>query len=383
MVENGVSNGESNGVAGHEEELGYFSAGPSKIPAAVMEKAQREFLQYKNTQVSAMELSHRSPDYLAINKAAEENARKLLDVPANYKIIFMAGGGQGQFAAVPLNLLSDTGSADYVVTGTWSDKGIKEAQKYGTVNNVFPQKSFTSVPAEESWNRDPKADYIYLCDNETVHGLEYSFFPSQEGEFANVPVVADMSSNIMSKRVDVSKYGLIYAAAQKNIGPAGMTMVIIREDLLGKTKKICPTILDYAVNVKNDSIVNTPNTYSLYMTNLVFEWILENGGLDAMEKEATKKSSLLYEVVDNSQGFYTSNIPKDSRSRCNVVFRLKGGDEALEAEFIAQAKKVRLLALKGHRSVGGIRASIYNAVTFTAVQRLASFMQEFQKSHSQ
>jgi len=379
---NHVTNGDcANGEAGGSS-FGYFSAGPSKLPDEVMLKAQSEFLSYGSSRVSVMELSHRSPEYLAINDDAIGCVRRLFNVPNNYKVLFMSGGGTGQFSAVPLNLLKEGQTADYLVTGTWSEKAIKEAKRYGTVNNVHPMTKFTTVPDESTWSRTKDASYLYYCDNETVHGVEFPFIPSSEGDFANVPVVADMSSNFGTRVFDINRFGIVYAAVQKNLGPAGCTIVIAREDLLGKAHKFCPSIMDYEQVAKGNSVMNTPVTFSVYMTKLVMEWVEQNGGLPAMEKNSEIKSKMLYDIIDNSDGFYTSMVAKHCRSRCNVVFRLKGGDEALESEFVSAAKKSNLLSLKGHRSVGGIRASIYNAISIQMVEKLADFMKDFQQNHS-
>jgi len=382
MVVNGTTNGTAPSGDVEDTPFGYFSAGPSKLPDEVMKKAQRDFISYGNSRVGVMELSHRSPEYLAINDEALSGVRRIFNVPNNYKVIFLQGGGTGQFAAVPLNFLPEGSSADYCVTGTWSDKSYKEAKRFANVKSVCPMKKFTCVPDESTWSRDPNASYMYYCDNETVHGIEFGFIPSNEGQFANVPVVADMSSNFGTRIFDVNRFGAVFAAAQKNVGPAGCTIAFVRDDLIGKARPYCPTILDYQIMAKNDSLYNTPVTFSIYMTKLVMDWIEENGGLAQMEENSKKKSQLLYDIIDGSNGFYTTEIPQNSRSRCNVVFRLKNGDEALESEFLSAAKKNNLLALKGHRSVGGVRASIYNAISLPMVQKLASFMQEFQSNHN-
>ena len=318
---------------------------------------------------------------MAMNDEALACVRHLYNVPSNYKIVFMQGGGTGQFAAVPLNLLPEGGTADYIVSGTWSDKAAKEAKKYGNVNVIKPDE-FTSIPDESSWNRSGNASYLYYCDNETVHGVEYGFVPSSHGKYAEIPIVADMSSNFGTRPVDVSKFGLIFATVQKNLGPSGCTIVIIREDLIGKQRKICPTIFDYQQMVKANSLLNTPVTFSVYMTKLVMEWVDRYGGLIQMEKNSATKSKMLYDIIDGSDGFYTSDVSPDCRSRVNVVFRLEGGDESLEAEFLSAAKKINLLGLKGHRSVGGVRASIYNAVSIPAVEKLAKFMKDFKEQHA-
>lgn len=376
-------NGTSHEGAGDapEELLGYFSAGPAKLPDEVLRIAQDEFRSYRTSKVGVMELSHRSPEYMAINDEAIACIRQLFNVPSNYKIIFMQGGGTGQMATVPLNLLPEGGTADYIVTGTWSEKAAKEAKKYGNVNVIKPDK-FTSIPDESTWNRSENASYLYYCDNETVHGVEFQFVPSTQGKYADIPIVADMSSNFGSRPVDISKFGLVFATVQKNLGPSGCTIVIVREDLIGKQRSICPSIFDYQQMVKANSLLNTPVTFSVYMTKLVMEWVERYGGLVQMQKNSATKSKMLYDIIDSSDGFYTSLVVNDCRSRVNVVFRIKGGDESIEAEFLAAAKKVNLLALKGHRSVGGVRASIYNAVSIPAVEKLAKFMKDFKTQHS-
>ena len=318
---------------------------------------------------------------MAINDDAIACVRRIFNVPNNYKVMFMAGGGTGQFAAVPLNLSAEGKSADYCVSGTWSEKAFKEAKKFGNSNCVFSVNKFTTIPDESTWSRDKDASYLYYCDNETIHGVEFPFIPSNEGDFANVPVVADMSSNLGTRIFDVNRFGVIYATVQKNLGPAGCTIVIAREDLLGRPRSFCPSVFDYSQTSKANSLMNTPVTYSVYMTKLVMEWIEDNGGLSQMENDSKAKSQLLYDVIDSSDGFYSSVVDKMFRSRVNVVFRLKDGDEQLEAAFISAAKKNNLLSLKGHRSVGGIRASIYNAISLKMVEKLAQFMRDFQKSN--
>lgn len=382
VIENGFTNSHAGSADSCSDELiGYFSAGPAKLPDEVMRIAQQEFVNYSNCKVGVLELSHRSPEYMAINDDAIACVRRLFNIPANYKVLFMAGGGTGQFAGVPLNLLPEGGTADYVMTGTWSEKAVKEAKKYGSVNVIKPDE-FTSVPNESTWNRNENASYLYYCDNETVHGVEYGFVPDNGGKYAHIPIVADMSSNFGTRPFDINKFGMVFAAVQKNLGPSGSTIVIIREDLIGKARPTCPTIFDYQQMAKANSLLNTPTTFSVYMTKLVMEWVERNGGVGEMQKHSQKKSKMLYDIIDDSDGFYTSLVSPDSRSRVNVVFRLKGGDESLEAEFISTAKKNNLLAIKGHRSVGGIRVSIYNAVSVPVVEKLGKFMTEFKESRS-
>jgi phosphoserine aminotransferase len=350
-----------------------FGAGPAKLPQEVLKKAQDELLNFAGTHVSISEISHRAPEFTQVVNSTIEKAKKLLKIPDNYKVLFMQGGGTGQFAAVPMNLIGLTGKADYVITGSWSDKAAKEAKKYGKVNLVFPKPTkFGGIPARSSWNLDPEASYVYYCANETVDGIEFQDIPDTKG----VPLVADMSSNFFSRPIDVSKFGIIFAGAQKNIGPAGVTMVIVRDDLIGKALPITPAVFDYAVTAKDNSLYNTPPCFGIYTVGLVFDWIITNGGVEEMERRAIEKSNMIYQLIDTSNGFYTSAVDKDCRSRMNVTFRIKG-DEALETKFVKEAKAQGLLELKGHRSVGGIRASIYNAVLPRHVQKLADFMKTF------
>jgi len=360
------------------EDYVLFGAGPAKLPREVLQKAQSELLDFAGTHSSIAEISHRSPEFLEVMNSTIAKAKQLLKVPDNYKILFMQGGGTGQFAAIPLNLMSRTGKADYVVTGTWSAKAIKEASKYGKVNMVVPKmESYGKVPNQLTWNLDPEASYVYYCANETVDGVEFQFIPETNG----VPLVADMSSNIFSRPLDVSKFGIIYGGAQKNIGPSGVTIVIIREDLMGKALPYTPSILDYAIIAKDNSLYNTPPCFAVYTVGLVFDWILANGGVEEMERRAIEKSDTLYNAIDQSNGFYVNSVENQGRSRMNVVFRVKS-DEELENKFVKEAKAAGLLGLKGHRSVGGIRASIFNAVLPEHVHRLTGFMEKFRLAHS-
>ncbi|XP_071399370.1 phosphoserine aminotransferase isoform X1 [Centroberyx affinis] len=359
-----------------------FGAGPAKLPQSVLLQAQKELINYSGIGISVLEMSHRSSDFSKILNTAENLLRELLNIPDNYKVMFLQGGGSGQFSAVPLNLigLKEDKCADYIVTGTWSSKAAKEAEKYGKINVVHPKlDSYTKIPDPSSWTLNPSASYVYYCCNETVHGVEYNFTPETDG----VILVSDMSSNFLSRPVDVSKFGLIFAGAQKNVGCAGVTVVIVREDLLGHALNECPIILDYKVQAGNNSLYNTPPCFSIYIMGLVLEWIKNNGGTAAMETLNKQKSSMIYDIVDGSNGFYACPVDMACRSRMNVPFRVgkKQGDEALEKEFLDGASKRGMISLKGHRSVGGIRASLYNAVTLEDTQALASYMKEFLKEH--
>ncbi|KAM6930781.1 phosphoserine aminotransferase [Xenentodon cancila] len=359
-----------------------FGAGPAKLPQSVLLQAQKELVDYSGLGISVLEMSHRSPDFKKILNKTETLLRELLNIPDNYKVLFLQGGGSGQFSAVPLNLigLKEDKSADYLVTGTWSAKAAKEAEKYGKVNVVHPKlDSYTKIPDSSSWTLNPSASYVYYCCNETVHGVEYNFAPETNG----VVLVSDMSSNFLSRPVDVSKFGLIFAGAQKNVGCAGVTVVIVREDLLGHALKECPIVLDYKVQAQMNSLYNTPPCFSIYIMTLVLEWIKNNGGSAAMERLNKQKSSMIYDIIDASNGFYVSPVDTACRSRMNVPFRVgkKGGDEALEKKFLDGASKCRMISLKGHWSVGGIRASLYNALTLEDTEALADYMKEFLKEH--
>ncbi|XP_034945187.1 probable phosphoserine aminotransferase [Chelonus insularis] len=355
-----------------------FGAGPAKLPEEVLKDVQAELLSFNNTSISILELSHRSTDYAKVNQNAQDRLRELLNIPDNFKVLFMQGGGTGIFAAVPLNLISKSGTADYIVTGSWSAKAAKEAAKYGSINIVHPPMTkYTEVPNPSIWNLNPNASYVYYCDNETIHGVEFNFIPETNG----VPIVADMSSNFLSRKFDVSKFGVIYAGAQKNIGPSGVTVVIVREDLLGNAMTVCPSILDFAVNAKENSIYNTPPTFQIYFIGKVFDWIKKNGGVEGMENLAKQKSKLIYDIIEESNGFYSCPIDPKCRSRMNLPFRINNNDEELEKKFLAGAVELGMLQLKGHRSVGGIRASLYNAVTLKETEALADYMKKFLQTH--
>jgi len=359
-----------------------FSPGPAKLPAEVLERAQKELISYGNAGISVLEMSHRSSDFSRIINEAERNLRKLMTIPDNYKVLFIQGGGNGQFAAVPMNLinLKDSGSADYLITGTWSAKAAKEAEKFGKVNQVFPKlASYTTIPDQSTWSLNQDASYVYYCANETVHGVEFLDVPDTNG----VPLVCDMSSNILSKCIDVTKFGLIFAGAQKNIGCAGVTVVIVRDDLLGKAIKECPAVMDYRIMAGNASLYNTPPTFSIYILGLVLEWIKNQGGVENIEETNKAKAEAVYEVLKNSSGFYVCPVEDRVRSRMNVPVRIGGpeGNEALEKKFVDEATKRKMIQLKGHRSVGGLRISLYNAVTLEDTQKLIDFMIEFQQEN--
>jgi len=357
-----------------------FGAGPAKLPQEVFVEVQQELLNYGNTGLSVMEISHRSNDYYKIHDEALQLVRDALNLPENYKVILLQGGATGVFAGVALNLIGRTGTADYIVTGGWSSKAAKEAAKYGKVNLVLPKVSkFTNVPDQKTWNLDPNASYVHYCDNETADGVEFPYVPETNG----VPIVADMSSNIFTRPFDITKFGVVYAGSQKNFGPAGICLVIVREDLLNYALPITPAILDFKANYAANSEYNTPPTFTIYVCGKVFKWILKNGGVPGMYERSLQKSRLVYNTVEESNGFYSCPVEKPYRSRMNAVFRVGGptGDEALEKEFLAGAQARGMLQLKGHRSVGGIRASLYNAVTLEDATTLVSYMKEFYNSH--
>jgi phosphoserine aminotransferase len=323
--------------------------------------------------MSVMEMSHRGKEYMGIHAQAEADLRELMGIPSNYKILFLQGGAHLQFSMIPLNLMRGKLSADYVNTGEWSKKAIVEAKKFIHVNEVVSNvdKNCTYVPDFKSWKLDKDAAYVHYTTNETIGGVEFNWVP----DTGKVPLVADMSSNILSRPYDVSRFGLIYAGAQKNIGPAGVALVIVRDDLLGHADPRLPTMLDYKIHADCDSMYNTPPTFAIYMSGLVFQWLKKNGGVAAMERVNIAKAELLYETIDDSDGFYVCPVAKADRSRMNVPFRTR--DAALDAEFIKQAEACGLLQLKGHRLTGGMRASIYNAMSLAGVQALAGFMDEF------
>ena len=354
-----------------------FCAGPAALPEAVLKQAQAELVDYQGKGLSVMEMSHRSADYVAIAEQAEQDLRDLLNVPSNYKVLFLQGGASQQFAMIPMNLLRGKTSADYVNTGMWSDKAIKEAKKFCQVNVVASDEAnnFRAVPAFESWQRHADAAYLHYTPNETIHGVQFDFIP----EVGDVPLVADYSSIILAEPLDVSKFGLIYAGAQKNIGPAGLVVVIVREDLLGQTLKGTPTMLDYKIHADNGSMYNTPSTYAWYLSGLVFKWLKTQDGLEKMAEINRRKATKLYAAIDGSGGFYANPVAIANRSMMNVPFTL--ADSSLDKAFLKEAEANQLLNLAGHRSVGGMRASIYNAVPEEGIDTLVSFMQDFAKRH--
>jgi phosphoserine aminotransferase len=353
-----------------------FCAGPAALPEAVLQRAQAELLDWQGKGLSVMEMSHRSDDYMALASKAEQDLRDLLSVPSDYKVLFLQGGASQQFAEIALNLLPEGGVADYVDTGIWSRKAIDEARRYGSINLAASAKSYDyfAIPGQNQWQPTQGAAYLHYCSNETIGGLQFDWIP----ETGEVPLVVDMSSDILSREIDVSRFGLIYAGAQKNIGPSGLVVVIVREDLLGRARSVCPSMLNYKIAADNGSMYNTPATFSWYLSGLVFEWLKGQGGLPAMQRRNQAKKELLYQTIDSSD-FYSNPISSNSRSWMNVPFRL--ADARLDQPFLAGADARGLLNLKGHRSVGGMRASIYNAVGLEAVQALAAYMTEFEKEH--
>jgi phosphoserine aminotransferase len=355
-----------------------FSAGPAVLPKEVLQQAAAEMLDWHGSGMSVMEMSHRGAEFMSILEQAEQDLRELLAVPPNYKILFMQGGAIAENAIVPLNLVGhQMANLDYVCTGSWSVKSIKEAAKYGQVNVVADARTadgkFTSIPAESTWQLSEQAAYLHICTNETIDGVEYHFVPKSKA-----PIVADMSSHILSRVINVADYGVIYAGAQKNIGPSGLTIVIVREDLLGNALPICPAAFNWKNVADNHSMFNTPPTYAIYIAGLVFQWLKRQGGVAALEKINIAKAALLYDAIDNS-AFYENRVQKEYRSRMNVPFFLR--DESLNATFLSEAKAAGLLQLKGHKSLGGMRASIYNAMPIEGVQALVTFMREFEQCH--
>jgi phosphoserine aminotransferase len=350
-----------------------FSAGPAMLPAEVLSRAGDEMLDWHGSGMSVMEMSHRGKEFIGIHAEAEKDLRELLAIPANYKVLFLQGGATLQFAQIPMNLLAGKGKADYVNSGEWSKKAIKEAKAYCDVHIAASSedRKFTYAPKNFSVRKD--AAYLHVCTNETIGGVEYFDLPKVE-----IPLVADMSSHFLSRPIDVSRFGLIYAGAQKNAGPAGLTFVIVRDDLIGKPEKGTPTVMDYKAQADADSMLNTCPTYAIYVAGLVFKWLKGIGGLKEMEKRNTAKAKLLYDYLDSSK-FFHNPVAKEDRSRMNVPFTLK--DSALDESFLKGAAQAGMVQLKGHRSVGGMRASIYNAMPIEGVQRLVEYMREFEKQH--
>jgi phosphoserine aminotransferase len=350
-----------------------FSAGPAMLPAEVLARAGDEMLDWRGSGMGVMEMSHRGKEFVGIHAEAEKDLRELLAIPSNYKVLFLQGGATLQFAQIPMNLLRGKAKADYVNTGEWSKKAIKEAKQYCDVHIAASSEDRNFSYAPKQWNVRPDAAYVHFCSNETIGGVEFFDFPETK-----IPVVADASSHFLSRPVDVSKYGLIYAGAQKNAGPAGLTFVIVRDDLIGQVAKGTPSVMDYKAQADADSMLNTCATYSIYVAGLVFKWLKQQGGLAAMEKKNVEKAKLLYDFLDGSQ-FFRNPVAKEDRSRMNVPFTLK--DAKLDEEFLKGAVKEGMVQLKGHRSVGGMRASIYNAMPLEGVQRLVSYMKEFEAKH--
>ena len=353
-----------------------FSAGPAMLPEAVLRQASEEMLDWQGSGMSVMEMSHRGPEFIGIYERAVADLRELLSIPSNYKVIFLQGGGLGENAIVPMNMLRGKSEIDFVVTGTWSEKSAQEAAKFAKVNIAASAKAegFTHIPSVTNWKQSAGAAYLHICQNETIDGVEFQDAP----DIGDQILVSDVSSMILSRPMDVSKYGLIFGGAQKNIGPAGLTIVIVREDLLGGALAYTPDVFNYAVQGKADSMYNTPPTYAIYIAGLVFDWLKKRGGLTAMEAHNCAKAALLYDALDASS-YYKTKVQKAFRSRMNVPFFLP--DERLYAPFLKGADERGLLQLKGHRSVGGLRASIYNAMPIEGVQALVSYLAEFEASH--
>ncbi|SDY90998.1 3-phosphoserine/phosphohydroxythreonine transaminase [Nitrosomonas sp. Nm58] len=361
-----------------------FSAGPAVLPKEVLQQARDEMLDWHGSGMSVMEMSHRGEEFMSIAAKTESDLRELANIPDHYKILFLQGGAASQFAMVPMNLLHEKKRADYINTGQWSQKAIDEAKNYCTVNIAASSEDahFTYAPALDKWRVAPDTAYIHYTTNETIGGVEFNWVPDitqVKGGKADIPLVADMSSNILSRPLDVTPFGLIYAGAQKNIGPAGLVLVIVREDLLGKPITGTPTMYNYKIHADYDSMYNTPPTYAIYIMGLVLDWLKQKGGLAAMETINISKSKLLYDLIDSSD-FYQCPVARPDRSRMNIPFTLK--NSALDSEFLKQAKARGLLQLKGHRSVGGMRASIYNAMPYEGVVALVSFMKEFEKIYA-
>ena len=353
-----------------------FSAGPAVLPEPVLEQAAAEMLDWHGSGMSVMEMSHRGKEFIAIHAQAEADLRELMAIPKNYKVLFLQGGAAGQFAVVPMNLLRGRQSADYVYTGQWSQKAIKEAKKFCRVNIAASSEdaNFSYVPKQAQWKLDPQAAYVHITSNETIGGVEFHWIPETDG----VPLVSDMSSHILSRPMDVGRYGLIYAGAQKNIGPAGLTIVIVREDLTGEPLPVTPTVFDYKVQAEADSMINTPPTYAVYVAGLVFQWLKNLGGLEKMSEINAAKAQLVYGYLDQTE-FYHSPVAKEDRSLMNIPFTLRS--DKLDGEFLKQAERNGLTQLKGHRSVGGMRASLYNAMPIEGVRALVEYMKEFERTH--
>ncbi len=353
-----------------------FSAGPAVLPAEVLERARDELIDWNGSHMSVMEMSHRGKEFMSIAEQAEADLRELMKIPDNYKVLFLQGGASSQFAMVPINLLRGKRKADYIWTGAWGKKAIAEGKRYCEVNVAASSEgdNFTTIPDPSGWTLDKDAAYVHYTPNETIGGVEFHWIP----DVGDVPLVADMSSTILSRPIDVSRYGVIYAGAQKNIGPAGLTVVIVRDDLIGQPVEGQPVMFDYAIHAANGSMYNTPPTYGWYLAGLVFQWLKDKGGLEAVSMVNHRKASALYKAIDDSD-FYSNPVDPDCRSWMNVPFTL--ADPELDATFLAEAKDAGLVTLKGHRSVGGMRASIYNAMPEEGVAALIDFMGDFEKRH--
>jgi len=353
-----------------------FSAGPAVMPEEVLAQARDELLDWHGCGMSVMEMSHRSKEFISVATAAESDLRRLLAIPAHYKVLFLQGGAQAQFALVPMNLLGPKKSADYVDTGQWSKKAVQEARRYcaPAIAASSEGERYTCIPDRSTWRLDPQAAYVHYTSNETIGGVEFHWIP----DTGEVPLVCDMSSNILSRPIDVSRFGLIYAGAQKNIGPAGLTVVIVREDLLGRALPSTPSVFDYKAQAEAESMLNTPATFGIYLAGLTFQWLARQGGLGAIEKRNVEKAGLVYQLLDQTE-FYRCPVRKEDRSRMNIAFTLR--DAKLDEPFLKEAKAQGLAELKGHRSVGGMRASLYNAMPLAGVQALVDFMRDFEKRH--
>lgn len=354
-----------------------FSAGPAMLPEEVMQKAQEEFCDYRGTGSGIMELSHRGAEFTEVIERAEKNVRDLMNISDDYAVCFIQGGASMQFCMIPMNLMGVTGAADYADTGTWSSAAIKEAQRFGAINICGSSKAtnYDRIPVIRHWKPSANAAYVHITSNNTIAGTQYHSFPPV---VQNVPMIADMSSDIMSREIDINEFGMIYAGAQKNLGPSGVALVIVRKDLAARTPESVPTMLRYDTYIKNGSMYNTPPTFSIYMLALVTDWLKDKGGLSVMEEINNTKSEALYELLDRSD-FYRNPVDPSSRSKMNIVFRLPSED--LESKFVKEAKAIGMTGLKGHRSVGGIRASIYNAMPLAGVENLIDFMIEFERKN--
>jgi phosphoserine aminotransferase len=354
-----------------------FNAGPSALPFEVLQRAQAELLNFKDTGMSVMELSHRSKEYDEVHQQAITDLKALLRIPDNYHVLFLQGGASLQFSMIPLNFLSSTSTADYVLTGSWSEKALKEAHKVGSTSIIASSKhnNYSYIPVTSESNASSNSSYVHITSNNTIYGTQWESYP----RFSHVPLIADMSSDILSREINVEQFSMIYAGAQKNLGPSGVTVVIIKDEFLQKANENIPTMLDYKTYVKSNSLYNTPPTFSIYMLSLVLDWVKEQGGVPAIESKNKEKASLLYHSIDESNGFYKPHAEPGSRSNMNVVFTLPSED--LTKKFLGRAKELGFVGLGGHRSIGGCRASIYNAVPFDSCEALSDFMRLFKSEN--